>query len=142
MAKQTSWRPLIVRSTISPVLTFRVFCGLAMLEVGLKATLNTIGAPFVIPPFTPPAPFVSTTGLVPQGASERSDSGSLRGTPLSPPPGAQGGGTDGQRQLSEGSTTRPGQKRRSPRQVLSCQGLPNNGGDLLSQLVGQYHRRG
>ena len=23
-----------------------------------------------------------------------------------------------------------------------CQGLPKNGGDLLSQLVGQYHRRG
>ena len=28
-----------------------------MLDVGLKATRNTIGAPFVIPPFTPPAPF-------------------------------------------------------------------------------------
>ena len=23
-----------------------------------------------------------------------------------------------------------------------CDGLPKNGGDLLSQLVGQYHRRG
>ena len=45
-------------------------------------------------------------------------SGSLRGTPLS------------------------GYKRRSPWQTFVCQGLPKNGGDLLSQLVGQYHRRG
>ena len=35
----------------------RVFWVLAMLDVGLNATRNTIGAPFVIPPFTPPAPF-------------------------------------------------------------------------------------
>ena len=33
-------------------------------------------------------------------------------------------------------------KRRSPSQTCVCDGLPKNGGDLLSQLVGQYHRRG
>ena len=44
-AKQTSWRP--------PTPAF------AMLAVGLKATRNTTGLPFVIPPFTPPAWFVT-----------------------------------------------------------------------------------
>lgn len=33
-------------------------------------------------------------------------------------------------------------KKKSLTESISCQGLPKNGGDLLSQLVGQYHRRG
>ena len=36
-----------------------------MLEVGLNATRNTIGAPLVMPPFAPPAPFLrSAAGTV------------------------------------------------------------------------------
>ena len=38
--------------------------------------------------------------------------------------------------------TSAGIKKRSPSQTCVCDGLPKNGGDLLSQLVGQYHRRG
>ena len=54
---------------------------MAILEVGLKATRNTIGAPFVIPPFTPPAPFFfgNTTSKLASG-SDSPDS-SLRSAP-------------------------------------------------------------
>ena len=34
-----------------------------------------------------------------------------------------------------------GTKKESVADIV-CDGLPKNGGDLLSQLVGQYHRRG
>ena len=40
------------------------------------------------------------------------------------------------------TTTHKGKKKKSLTENMSCQGLPKNGGDLLSQLVGQYHRRG
>ena len=40
------------------------------------------------------------------------------------------------------TTTHKGKKKKSLTESISCQGLPKNGGDLLSQLVGQYHRRG
>ncbi len=42
----------------------------------------------------------------------------------------------------EGYAPSVGKKKKSLTESIFCQGLPKNGGDLLSQLVGQYHRRG
>ena len=39
------------------------------------------------------------------------------------------------------SSVLPSDKTKEPDRHLTI-GLPKNGGDLLSQLVGQYHRRG
>ena len=39
-----------------------------MLEVGLKATRNTMGAPFEMPPLIPPAPFFTGSISAPIGS--------------------------------------------------------------------------
>ena len=57
-AKQTSWRPLIEKTSIFSVTKLKLRWDLAMLDVGLKATLKISWLPFVMPPFIPPQLFV------------------------------------------------------------------------------------
>ena len=58
-----------------------------------------------------------------------------------------GGVPPGGRRLAQGETCglttvwRPGEQNTKKPGRLSTSGLPKNGGYLLSQLVGQYHRR-
>ena len=53
-------------------------------------------------------------------------------------------GAEGMNQstFSPGDCAGAGAKKRVPGRLCVCQGPPRYGGDLLSRLVGQYHRRG
>ena len=53
------------------------------------------------------SPTHSTSSTLKEARSERSDAGSLRGTPLNPPPGAQGGEMSGRSALAVRFTTDP-----------------------------------
>ena len=81
-AIQASCLPATSRVVILPVARFSVCWALAILDVGLKATLNTRGLPLVIPPLTPPAPFFAVTARQPASASAGAQKGSLCSEPL------------------------------------------------------------
>mmetsp|Transcript_7907 Transcript_7907/g.32097 ORF Transcript_7907/g.32097 Transcript_7907/m.32097 type:complete len:249 (+) Transcript_7907:295-1041(+) len=83
---QGSWRPR-ARSCSSTPSRVTVFCFLAMVEVGLNATLKTMSSPLEMPPWMPPERLVRVR-MLPSGSSVNSSLCSMpvMDTPLKPEP--------------------------------------------------------